>query len=56
MEPISNLPPLAPSNGTSSLLGKAFGSFSSEIAQLIEMTKNEKLPVANLGTKIDIKV
>ena len=37
-------------------MGKAFGSFSSEIQQLIEMTKNEKLPVANLGTKIDVKV
>ncbi|HJT24959.1 MAG TPA: hypothetical protein VJ873_10295 [bacterium] len=56
MEPISNLPPVAPSKETSSLLGKAFASFGSEIDQLIEMTKNEKLPVANLDTKIDTKV
>lgn len=56
MEPISNVTAALPPKATSSLLGKAFSSFGSEIDQLIAMTRNEKLPVANLGAKIDIKV
>jgi len=39
----------------SSIAGRAFTSFNGEMEQLIEMTKNEKLPVANLGTKIDTR-
>jgi hypothetical protein len=51
MESISNLQPLLPSKEAASLLRRAFASFGGEIDQLIEMTRNEKLPVANLGSK-----
>jgi hypothetical protein len=56
MEPISNLPPSVPSKELSSIAGQAFASFSNEVAKLIAMTKDEKLPVSNLGNKIDVKV
>lgn len=52
---LTNLPPILPSNTTSSLLGKALASFGSEVDQLIEMTENKKLPVSNLGANVDIK-
>ncbi len=55
MESISNIQSSLPSKELSSIAGRAFASFGSEIDQLIAMTKDDNLPVANLGTQIDIK-
>ena len=56
MEPITNNQPSLMSQELSSVAGRAFASFSGEVQQLIDMTKNEKLPEANLGAKVDLRV
>jgi hypothetical protein len=56
MEPISNIQPPLQTQDASSIGGRAFAAFDNEIGQLIAMTKDEKLPLANLGTQVDIKV
>jgi hypothetical protein len=55
MELISNIQSSLPPTELSSIAGRAFASFGSEIDQLIAMTENDNLPVANLGANVDIK-
>ena len=56
MEPISNNQTSSMPQELSSVAGRAFASFNGEMRQLIDMTENEKLPEANLGAKVDIRV
>lgn len=55
MEPITTSQPLMPPKESDSIGSLAFASFDGQMKKLIDMTKEEKLPLPGLGANVDIK-